>query len=167
MRNRFPPILFAATLLVSTLSFTACTKDKKEEPAPTLYVRLGSVDGISRIVDGLVANVGAECSTPTSALKRTHTDLLASTQPGSTDPTRLQRLRNHFIDQVGEASGGPVRYTGMNMVAAHRGMHITEAEYAVWRTQLSESLVTNSVGATEKAEVLAIMDNMKPQFIGI
>ena len=53
------------------------------------------------------------------------------------------------------------------MVAAHTGMHITETEFAVWRTQLSKSLATNSVGATEQAEVLVIMDAMKPQIIGL
>ncbi len=157
--------LLLVGLFCTLLTTGACKKEEKTV-TPTLYERLGKVDGISRIVDQLIANVGAECATPSSVLLRTHSDLLASTLPGSADPTRLERLRGHFIDQLGANSGGPATYSGMNMVMAHLGMAITPQEFAIWREQLRKSLDTNMVGAQEQTEVFAIMDGMQAQIVG-
>lgn len=135
-------------------------------PTPPLYERLGKTDSIAKIVDGLIANVGAECAAPNSVLLRTRVALLASTQPGSADPTRLQRLRNHFIDQLGAASDGPLTYTGKNMVAAHTGTAITKAAFSVWRSQFEVSLATSNVAAGDKAAVYAITDQLQAEVAG-
>ena len=156
--------VFFAGLLMSALAFSSC--GKKAEPEPTLYDRLGKMEGIARIVDGLVANVGAETATPNSVLLRSHADLLASTKPGSTDPGRLQRLRNNVVDQLGEASGGPLTYKGMNMLVAHTNMQVTAKEFSVWRDQLAASMNSNGVSATDKAAVFVIIDKMHGDVVG-
>lgn len=165
MQKTFSFRLLLVSLFCTLLITGACKKEEKAV-TPKLYERLGKADGIGRIVDQLIANVGAETATTNSVLLRSHTNLLASTLPGSADPTRLQRLRNNFIDQLGTNSGGPATYTGMNMVMAHRGMAITAQEFAVWRQQLQKSLNTNMVGAQEQTEVFAIMDGMQAQVVG-
>ncbi|GAA4383939.1 group 1 truncated hemoglobin [Hymenobacter koreensis] len=155
--------LLFVSLLTGTLLLNSCGK---QEETPKLYDRLGKTEGIAKIVDGLIANVGAECGTPNSLLFRTHEALLESTKPGSTDPNRLQRLRNHFIDQVGEATGGPLTYKGQSMLSAHTGMAITHAEFAVWRTQLEASLNSNGVSEADKAELYLIIDKMHNDVVG-
>ena len=163
--------LLLSGLLASSLLLGSC--GKKEEaatPTPTLYDRLGQTEGIAKIVDGLIANVGAETATPNSAMIRSHKPMLdavngVNNQP-PTDPTRLLRLRNNFIDQLGEAAGGPLKYKGMNMLVAHTGMHITATEFSVWHKQLEASLASNGVSDSDKAAVYAIIDKMEGDVVG-
>lgn len=156
-------------LLAGTLAFSACGSKEEEAQAtaPTLYDRLGKTEGIGKIVDGLIANVGAETQTANSAMLRSHKPMLdavngvAGVNGGApTDATRLMRLRNNFIDQLGEATGGPVKYKGMTMLKAHTGMAVTHNEFSVWRAQLEASLNTNKVAAADKTELYAIIDKM-------
>lgn len=161
--------LLAASLLAGSLLLGACGS-KDEAAAPTLYDRLGKTEGIARIVDGLVANVGAETAVPNSVMLRSHKPLLDAVngvngQP-PTDPTRLQRLRNNFVDQLGEATGGPLTYKGLSMLAAHRGMGVTANEFSVWRQQLEASLNSNKVSANDKAELYVIIDKMHDDVVG-
>ncbi|TGE21153.1 truncated hemoglobin [Hymenobacter metallicola] len=157
--------LLLAALVAGSLFITSCGKTEAEEaPAPTLYDRLGKTEGIAKIVDGLIANVGAETATPNSLMLRSHKPMLDAVngvngQP-PTDPTRLQRLRNHFVDQVGEATGGPLTYKGKSMLVAHTGMAITHQEFSIWRQQLEKSLNDNKVAEADKAALYAIIDKM-------
>ncbi|QDA59508.1 group I truncated hemoglobin [Hymenobacter jejuensis] len=151
-------------LLAVTLFLFSCGHEATPAPA-TLYNRIGQADGIAKIVDQLIANVGAETQQTNTVMLRTHKPMLDAVSSGA-DPTRLQRLRNHFIDQLGEATGGPLKYTGMNMLAAHKGMMITENEFAVWRQAAVSSLATNQLPTKEKAELLAILDAMKADVVG-
>jgi hemoglobin len=162
---QFRPCFTVTLALTGSLLFSSCGNEEAAPTPPTLYERIGKVEGISKIVDQLIANVGAETQTSNTAMLRTHKPMLDAISSGA-DPTRLQRLRNHFIDQLGEATGGPLTYKGMNMLAAHKGMMITEHEYAVWRKAADASLETNQVPAKERAELTAILDAMKADVVG-
>lgn len=83
-----------------------------------------------------------------------------------TEPTRLQRLRNNFIDQLGEATGGPLTYKGKSMLVAHTGMSVTTLEFSVWHKQLEASLASNGVSESDKAAVYAIVDKMEGDVVG-
>ncbi|MBX0291178.1 group 1 truncated hemoglobin [Hymenobacter sp. HSC-4F20] len=157
-RLQFPTVL----LLAGTLCFTTACGSKEADPAPTLYERMGGLKGVEGFVDVLMANVAAETEVKNSQMLRTHTPLL--TDPDK--PARLARLRNNFINQMGEATGGPLKYTGMTMLAAHKGMMITETEWAVWRQAADASMAANNLGAKEKAELATILDEMKAATVG-
>jgi hemoglobin len=159
-------LLFAA-MLAGSLFVSSCGKDEAEAtpaPTPTLYDRLGKTEGIANIVDGLIANVGAETATTNSVMLRSHKPMLDAVNGvnggAPTDPTRLLRLRNNVIDQLGEATGGPLTYKGKSMLAAHTGMAVTNNEFSVWRKQLEASLNTNKVSETDKAALYVIIDKM-------
>ncbi|TGE17012.1 globin family protein [Hymenobacter elongatus] len=128
-------LLMVALLAGSMFTSSFGKSEAEEAPAPTLYDRLGKTEGIATIVDGLVANVGAETKTLNSLMLRSHKPMLDAVGgvngAAPTDPLRLQRLRNNFVDQLGEATGGPLAYKGMNMVSAHKGMNITNNEFSV------------------------------------
>ena len=161
--------LFCWLLAGGFLANSCGSKSPDATPTPTLYDRLGKTPGITNIVNQLVANVGAETATTNSALLRTHKPMLDAVNgvngAAPTDPERLNRLRNHFIDQIGQLSGGPVTYTGLDMVTAHKGMAISSYEFSVWRDQLQSSLNTNKVGAQEQKEVFALIDKMENDVI--
>ena len=158
---------FTTLLLGGGLLASSCSKKVAE---PSLYDRLGQTDGITKIVDNLIANIGAETATANTLMLRTHKPMLDAVNgingAAPTDPTRLLRLRNHVIDQLGEATGGPVTYTGLSMLVAHKGMNITVNEFSVWRNQLEASLTTNKLSAQDKAALLAIIDKMQGDVVG-
>ena len=60
------------------------------------------------------------------------------------------------VDQVCEASGGPCKYTGRSMKAAHAGMRITDAEFNALVEDLVKSLDKFKVPAKEKNELLGV-----------
>ncbi|UOQ73927.1 truncated hemoglobin [Hymenobacter cellulosilyticus] len=157
-------VLFTALMLAGGLFVSSCGKEEAEATPPTLYDRLGKTEGVAKIVDGLIANVGAETATPNSVMLRSHKPMLDAINgvngQAPTDPTRLQRLRNHVVDQLGEATGGPLTYKGKSMLAAHTGMAVTNNEFAVWRTQLEKSLNDNKVSEADKAALYVIIDKM-------
>ncbi|UOQ54318.1 group I truncated hemoglobin [Hymenobacter cellulosivorans] len=162
--------LLLASLLAGTFVLGSCGKDETEAAAPTLYDRLGKTEGIAKIVDGLIANVGAETTTANSVMLRSHKPMLDAVNgingQSPTDPTRLQRLRNNFIDQLGEATGGPLTYKGKSMLVAHTGMNVTALEFSVWHKQLEASLASNGVSESDKAAVYAIVDKMEGDVVG-
>ncbi len=168
-------VLFTRRLLTTLLvaivlaSSTACSK-KEADPAPTpevtLYERLGKVDGISKIVDKFMANVGAETALPNSILLRSHMAFLAAVNGGN--DFRRQVLRNHLIDQFGSAavSGGPLAYKGMSMVDAHRGMNITNQEFDEVAHQLDLALDFYSIPTADKTALLSVLGNMRGSIVG-
>src|SRR5262245_35521079 len=83
--------------------------------AEPLFVRLGGLDGITRVVDKFLETV--------------RTDERINARFVNVD---LAHLRQMAIDQLCDATGGgPIvgcKYTGKNMIDAHTGMKITDAE---------------------------------------
>jgi len=41
-------------------------------------------------------------------------------------------LKQMLVDQVCAATGGPCTYAGRDMVTAHKGMSISDAEFGRW-----------------------------------
>ena len=163
MKSLFPVrrALLAGVLL---LAATACSKSSDPAPAAasvTLYARLGSVDGVSKVVDSFLANVIAESQTPSSSLKRTFDPLIASG-----NAPRVTLLRDNLIDQIGQATGGPLVYKGLAMTAAHKGMAITTQEFGVFGVAFTKALTDNGVKDPEKTELLAIITSLQSQVVG-
>lgn len=156
-----PRALLAGLLLIAA---TACSKSS--DPAPTatpatLYARLGSVDGVSKVVDSFLANVIAESQTSNSSLKRTFEPLITSG-----NAQRVTLLRDNLIDQIGQATGGPLVYKGMTMTAAHKGMAITTQEFGVFGVAFTKALTDNGVKDPEKTELLTIITSLQSQVVG-
>jgi truncated hemoglobin YjbI len=78
----------------------------------TLYERLGGLDAITAMVDSVVARQGG--------------DDRINRKFGRTD---IPHLKQNFVDQVCEATGGPCTYTGRSMREAHDGMGVTAGEF--------------------------------------
>lgn len=166
LKHRFPlALLLAGSLLFSAAS---CSKDKDTTPTPTpeasLYERLGKVDAISAVVDKFIGNVVAETATPGSKLKRTFQPLLTDVTAGNS--YRLTVLRNNLIDQIGQASGGPLVYKGKTMQEAHQGMQITDDEFTALVTQLTAALDFYNVPTKEKNDLIAILGPLKGSIVG-
>jgi hemoglobin len=78
----------------------------------TLYADLGGQPGIDRIVDASVDNYLADPRI--SAIF---------------DESNMERIRAEFKVQFCQVAGGPCAYKGHDMVAAHKGLHLTNANF--------------------------------------
>jgi len=120
------------------------------ETSKSLYVRLGGYDAIAAVVDDL--------------LPRLREDPLLSrfwTSPRSVDTNN--RERQLAIDFIAAAAGGPTIYLGRDMKLAHKGMGISEADYAAFMRCLSVTLDTFEVPEPERGEVVAFALSLEPE----
>lgn len=116
----------------------------------SLYDRLGGKPAITAVVDRMVANIAAN---PMIKGRFAQTDI-----PG---------LKSKLVDQICEASGGPCRYTGLDMRRAHAGMMITDAEFDALAGDLVEALDHFKVPAREKNELLSAVGGMRGDIVGM
>ena len=117
----------------------------------TLFDRLGGTAGIGRIVDDVMA---AHLSNP----------LIKTRFENAKDLDRAGRMAKEFL---AAGSGGPVAYTGKDMLAAHKGMNISEQEFLAATDDILGALAKNNVGEDVKKDVLAILYSLKETIIRV
>jgi len=81
--------------------------------------------------------------------------------------TDIPRLKAMLIDQVSEASGGPVPYTGRDMKTTHDGMKVTTGEFNALVEDLVGTLNKFGVGKPEQDELLGILGPLKSDIVEI
>ena len=79
----------------------------------------------------------------------------------------MARLTSMLIDQVSEASGGPARYTGRDMKAAHADMGVTTGEFNALVEDLVATLNKFGVGKPEQDELLGILGPLKSDIVEV
>jgi len=136
--------LFGATILATTVPAQASTK-------PSLYKRLGGYDAIAAVTDDFIGKLLADAR---------FTKFFAGF---STDSKG--KIRQHIVDQLCNATGGPCVYTGRTMKQAHAGLGITEEDWNAAVQHLVASLDKFKVPETEKNELLAIASSLKGDIV--
>ena len=66
---------------------------------------------------------------------------------------------------MAEAAGGPAYYTGRDMKTSHAGMHIDEADWAVFMRHAAATLEHFGVAEQEKDDVLAFFTSLKDEVV--
>jgi hemoglobin len=140
--------LTGATMAVALL-YAGCASSATTMDNRPLYDRLGGKPAITAVVDDFVGNVAAD--------GRINRFFAGANVP---------RLKAMLVDQICEASGGPCKYTGRSMKAAHTGMKITDADFNALVEDLVKSLDKFKVPAREKNELLAALGGMKRDIVG-
>ena len=118
--------------------------------AQSLYERLGGKDGITRIASDVVEN---HIANPKVGKRFADSDV----------PSLKQKAANFFIT----GSGGPQVYDGKSMLDAHRGMNISDEEFMAVVDDVMDALAKNSIGEAEKAEVLYIFYQLRPEVVRV
>lgn len=124
------------------------TESKKQ----SLYDRLGGEKGISKVVDDLVVIVVADNKYKDAHKKHFKEGDVAG-------------LKKKLVDQIGEATGGPQKYTGKNMKDAHKSLAISNADFDTLVADLTMALDQNHVGKAEKEELLALLAPMRKDIV--
>ena len=142
---------FAVSLLVAaSFAFINCDDSKTTTPStPSLYARLGGTPAISAVVDTFLTRVLAD-----SVIKGRFNTL---------PPDHVTHLRQELIDQIGNATGGPVAYTGKTMPEAHAHMNIQHNEFAALVGDLVSALNALHVPQQEQTELLNILGPLESQ----
>jgi hemoglobin len=143
-RMRKLKVVMAALCLSAVLLGNAAAQNK------SLYERLGGKDAIKKVVDEFVTIVAAD--------PRINKKFARS---------NLDRVKFQVVEQICAATGGPCKYTGRDMRAAHKNMGVTEGEFNAFIENLGKALDKFNVGANEKKELLGILAPMKPQIVEV
>ncbi len=138
-----PGLVIAVTLGAFAGSQTLQAQDQ------SLYDRLGGKGAILLVVDEFVNNVAAD-------------DRINQAFAGAD----LANLREKLYEQVCEATGGPCTYTGMDMMSAHKGMNVSDADFNATAENLIAALDRFGVPEQEKNELVGAIAGMKGSIVG-
>lgn len=119
----------------------------------SLYEKLGGKEGITAIVDDIVA---AHMVNPT---------IKERFLPYTEDPENLKKIKGHLVDFICAGSGGDESYKGREMDATHRGMNINETEYMAAVDDIMKTLDQHGVSEEGKKDMLYIAYSLKDQIV--
>ena len=146
-------------LLLALMSFAwlAPAAYAAEPPAPaqqqaSLYQRLGGYDALAAVTDDFLGRLA------------TDPQLGRFFVGHSTDS--VVRIRQHVIDFLCVATGGPCKYIGRDMKTAHTGLKITDADWDASVKALVATLDKFKVPEKEKTEVLTAISGLKGDIVG-
>ena len=114
-----------------------------------MYEALGSYPGIRRAVDGFYDRIAAD---PALAGFFTGVDQVA--------------LRGHQVDLLVDVAGGPRRYTGRALAAAHHGLNITDADFDRVLGHLNAALVEAGAEDGTIRGVLTAIEARRGEVVG-
>ena len=144
----------AAMLLTGIAAGGALAQDMgKKMDKNTLYDRLGGKAAITAVVDEFVGRVAAD--------KRINAFFAAT----AGDPKRLAAFKGKLVDQICEASGGPCKYMGKTMKAAHAGMGVKGADFDALVSDLVGALDKFKVAEADKNTLLGVLGPMKGDIV--
>ena len=117
----------------------------------TLYERLGGYDVISAVVSDLLPRLRGD---PALAHFWQH-------RPEDT----LNRSKQLLIDFLCSSAGGPVYYTGRDMKTSHKGMKISEPNWAAFLGHLHATLQAFEVPQAERDDLVAFVQSTKTDMV--
>ena len=81
------------------------------------------------------------------------------------DPQRLAAFKGKLVDQICQASGGPCKYTGKDMKAAHAGMGVQASHFDALVEDLVAALDKYKVAEADKNALLSVLGPMKRDIV--
>ena len=118
----------------------------------SLYRRLGGYDGIAALTDDLFARVATDPQ-------------LSHFFKGHSSDTQ-KRQRQHVVEFLCAATGGPCFYTGRDMKTTHTGLGITESDWDVLLKHLQETFDKLKVQERERSDFLTLVSGLKTDVVG-
>lgn len=131
--------LFAAFLSVAAAPSFADT---------TLYDDMGGKAGMDRVVDISVDNYLAD-----PRIK----DIFSE--------SNIDRIRMELKDQFCQLAGGPCVYKGHNMVATHKGLHLTNANFNALVEDLQDAMTKCDIPFATQNRFLALLAPYQHQIV--
>jgi hemoglobin len=134
------------------LRLTARSRRKRSHSNPAVSTTVSAATAPSPVTDDFVGRLGGD-----PQLHRFFTGLSTDSQ---------KKLRQHVVDFLCSATGGPCVYTGRDMKTSHTGLGITEADWDSSVKHLVATLDKFKVPEKEKNEVLGAISGLKGDIVG-
>ena len=119
----------------------------------TLYERLGGYDAIAAVTDNL--------------LPRLENDAQLGRFWANRGDDGIAREKQLLIDYLCTSAGGPMLYTGRDMLTSHRGMGITESDWQIFIGHIKATLTDFQVPQQEQDDVLAFIDSTRADIVAV
>jgi hemoglobin len=133
-----------------------------------LFERLGGEAGIAKIVDDFLprAMQDPRVNWQRKGVKRGGFSVHRNESVSwNATPEKVAQLKKHFVQFFTLATGGPARYEGKDMRAAHTAMRISNAEFDAAIGDLKASLDKLQIPNKEQKELLAVAESTRPQIV--
>ena len=117
----------------------------------TLYERLGGYDAIAAVTDNL--------------LPRLESDAQLGRFWANRGDDGIAREKQLLVDYLCANAGGPLLYTGRDMLTSHKGMGITESDWQIFIDHLKATLAVFQVPQQEQDDVLAFIDSTRADIV--
>ncbi|MGA8761511.1 MAG: group 1 truncated hemoglobin [Candidatus Sulfotelmatobacter sp.] len=150
--KKLTPFLYLTLAAFAAVAPFCATPQAVAQQQPSLYHRLGGYDALAAVTDDFIGRLATD-----PQLKRFF---------AGHNKEGLTRIRQHVIDFLCNATGGPCAYTGQDMKTAHTGLGITEDDWNVSVKHLIATLDKFKVPEKEKNEVLGAVSGLKGDIVG-
>jgi hemoglobin len=153
MKKRILSLLLLTLLaLASRAPAYAAAPPQMAAQDASLYKRLGGYDALAAVTDDFLGRLATD-----PQLGRFFKGLSMDSQ---------KRVRQHVIDFLCNATGGPCLYLGRDMKTAHTGLNISEDDWSATVKHLVATLDKFKVPEREKSEVLGAISGLKADIVG-
>ena len=142
-------ILFVIVIALTAVNTVTAQMDENTEKS--LYERLGGYDALAAVTDDFAGRLIKDKT-------------LGKYFVGLSDDS-VKNLRQHVVDFLCQATGGPCLYTGRDMKVSHTGLEITKDEWNTSVKLLIETLDKFKVPEKEKKEVLAAVGSLEKDIV--
>jgi hemoglobin len=120
----------------------------------SLYERLGGIYNIATVVDDFIDRIMVDDRLNANPrVNEAHHRVL---------PAGFKYL---VTEMVGEATGGPQRYTGRTMEDSHRDLLITGDEWEAFIDDFNQTLDKFEIAQQERSELLAIVESTRDAIV--
>ncbi len=138
----------ALILMSGVISLNAFAGDD-EAAGPSVYERLGEMDGITQIV------------TDTVELHHNNPDI-----GHFFDGVDDENLIKHVVAFFAAGTGGPANYEGRDMTSSHASMDMSDADFDSAVSDVAKAAEANGIDADTIAAVGAILESLRPAIMG-
>lgn len=151
--KRLTPFLYCTLAAFAAVApFYVAPPPAVAQQQKSLYQRLGGYDALAAVTDDFIGRLAAD-----PQLKHFF---------AGHNKEGLTRIRQHVIDLLCVATGGPCAYTGQDMKTAHTGLGITEDDWNASVKDLVATLNKFNVPEKEKSEVLGAISGLRGDIVG-
>ncbi|WP_298864470.1 group 1 truncated hemoglobin [uncultured Gimesia sp.] len=120
---------------------------------PSLYERLGGYDGITVFANDLLPRLQGD-----NQLGRFWENRGAD---------GVEREKQLLIDFLCSNAGGPVYYTGRNMITTHAGMKISESDWSIFLGHAGETMKSLQVPQQECDDIVGFVLSLKEEIVDV
>ena len=145
--------IWKSTILTAVLAAGMAHGQTPVKTQQSLYQRLGGMPAIRAVVDDLVTRILAD-----DRVNKWFAHAAA-------DPNVAVAYKAGLADFLCQGTGGPCKYAGPDLVAAHKGRGITEEAFQAVVEDLVATLDKLNVPGKEKTDVLNLLSPMKAAIV--